>query len=110
MSYKIILLTQSHSKFLNNKCQGQWHKPLIPVLERQKQANLQVQGQPDIKESSRTAGTTQRNPVLKTNNNRKQKTQTKIPIKIYYIFFFLSLLLGLIYHSTINWFLRLKTL
>jgi hypothetical protein len=76
MSYKIILLTQSHSKFLNNKCQGQWHKPLIPVLERQKQANLQVQGQPDIKESSRTAGTTQRNPVLKDKNIKTNK-QTK---------------------------------
>ena len=53
--------------------------PVIPAIGRQSKADLQVGGQPSLvyRESSRAARTTQRNPVSKTKQTRKQRNLGK---------------------------------
>jgi hypothetical protein len=58
---------------------------LIPALRRQRQADLQVQGQPSL-QSSRTSRATQKNSVSKKKkkqkNKKKQTNNKKKPTTI----------------------------
>ena len=52
--------------------------PLIPTLRRQKQEDLlKFKARLIYRASSRTARTTQRNPVSKNNNNKKRYDNCK---------------------------------
>jgi hypothetical protein len=52
--------------------------PLIPALERQRQADFcEFEAKLIYRVSSRTTRTTQRNPVLKNQGKRKRRKQKK---------------------------------
>jgi hypothetical protein len=57
----------------------QWQRrPLIPVLRRQRQTLSEFEARLVYRVSSRTARATQRNPVLKNQNQTKIKQNKKI--------------------------------
>jgi hypothetical protein len=56
-----------------------WLTPLIPALQRQRQADSEFEASMVYKVSSRTARTIQRNPVLKKQTN-KQTNKKRIPL------------------------------
>ena len=56
-----------------------WHMPLIPALGRQMQAISEFEASLVYRVSSRTAGTTQRNPVSKNQKQKQKQTIKKKP-------------------------------
>ena len=75
---RVMRLCQTKQK-TNTSGAWWWHTPLVPALRRQRQENLcEFEASLAYKASSRTARTTQKNPVSKTNkqNKTKQKQRT----------------------------------
>jgi hypothetical protein len=52
-----------------------WHTPLIPALERQRQANFCVRGQPGLQSEFQDSQGYTEKPYLQKQKNKKTKTK-----------------------------------
>jgi hypothetical protein len=75
--YWTLLIFHCHPQFRNVLSWAWWHPPLIPALERQRQADFWVRGQPGLQsefQDSQGYRAIQRNSVSK---NKKKKEKEK---------------------------------